>query len=140
MPSMSKKYWRAVRRSKSWLTSQFQENVDSVARKVNCLSLWASLRQAAQYFDDVYEPGQIENLNVLECPRCGLVYLNSDPVPYYRSVKRNTQLSSELTALRTRLAESLKHSLRLAGHQKPSLFEVGAHTGENLEYFCSGRF
>ena len=48
--------------------------------------------KAAQYFDDVYEPGQIENLNVLECPRCGLVYLNSDPVPYYRSVKRNTQL------------------------------------------------
>ena len=95
---------------------------------------------AAQYFDDVYEPGQIENLNVLECPRCGLVYLNSDPVPYYRSVKRNTQLSSELTALRTRLAESFKHSLRLAGHQKPSLFEVGAHTGENLDIFARAGF
>ena len=26
---------------------------------------------AAQYFDDVYEPGQIENLNVLECPAVG---------------------------------------------------------------------
>ena len=73
---------------KSWLTSQFQENVDSVARKVNCLSLWR-LSDSGAVFRESLQPC-IENLNVLECPRCGLVYLNSDPVPYYRSVKRNT--------------------------------------------------
>ena len=70
MPSMSKKYWRAVRRSKSWLTSQFQENVDSGTQSELSFPLGVSPK-AAQYFDDVYEPGQIENLNVLECPAVG---------------------------------------------------------------------
>lgn len=95
---------------------------------------------AAQDFSTSFQIGIRKSLSLMECPACGLIYINANPVEYYRSVKRNTTISAPLSDLRRNISLDLKSKLIDQGFENPSVFEVGAHEGENLQIFRGSGF
>ena len=96
--------------------------------------------RAAQAFGDLPESEIATSLQLYQCQNCGLVYLNAQPVSYYRSVVRSTHLSKPLTELRALLASDLSKELLESSGETKSVFEVGAHRGENLAIFKRSGF
>lgn len=70
------------------------------------------------------------DLDVFQCSGCGLIQLNSDPVPYYREVIRAARFSQEMKRFRLSQFKTLVQQFHLQG--KPFL-EVGCGRGEYLE-------
>lgn len=69
------------------------------------------------------------NLNVFQCSGCGLVQLNSDPVPYYREVIRAAAFSDEMKSFRIKQFENLTKEFSLKGKKA---LEIGCGSGEYL--------
>lgn len=70
------------------------------------------------------------DIEVYQCPYCGLVQLFCEPVPYYKDVIRATGLSEEMKAFRKKQFAGLADKYQL--NQK-KVIEYGAFTGDVLE-------
>jgi SAM-dependent methyltransferase len=87
--------------------------------------------RAAQYLPDA---GSLEGeagvrLDVCQCSGCGLIQLDSDPVPYYREVIRATAVSEEMRDFRRCQLSDVVRECSLAGRK---VLEVGCGAGEYL--------
>ncbi len=86
---------------------------------------------SAQGFPDAATLAQDHphDLDLLQCPACGLVQIAGKPVPYYREVIRAAAYSPAMKAFRqTQFADWIE---RYALHGKP-LLEIGCGRGEYL--------
>lgn len=93
---------------------------------------------AAQDFQEIPNRGaHLDVLVVYECEFCGHVFLNVEPVPYFRSVIRSTSVSIGMRKFRECQAKQLRESVVNA---QPRVFEVGAYRGENLMVFKDAGF
>lgn len=70
-----------------------------------------------------------ENLEVFQCPGCGLVQLNNEAVPYYKEVIRAAGISPEMTEFRSKQFKNFIDKYSLA---KKKILEVGCGKGEYL--------
>ncbi|MBN1104618.1 MAG: methyltransferase domain-containing protein [Deltaproteobacteria bacterium] len=75
------------------------------------------------------------DLIVYQCPGCGLVQLDGDPVPYYRDVIRAASVSEEMRDFREKQFEAFTRRFSL-GLKK--VIEIGCGRGEFLSIL--GRF
>ena len=93
---------------------------------------------AAQDFQEIPNPdAHLDVLVVYECESCGHVFLNVEPVPYFRSVIRSTSVSARMREFRAHQAKQLRDGI---GNPRPLVFEIGAHHGENLMVFKEAGF
>lgn len=69
------------------------------------------------------------DLDIHQCSACGLVQLNSDPVPYWREVIRATAFSQEMGIFR---AEQFKAFVEQHGLIGKKIVEIGCGKGEYL--------
>lgn len=73
------------------------------------------------------------DLDIYQCPACGLVQTTHEPVPYYREVIRAAAFSDEMKAFRQQqFSGFVKHH----GLQGKRLLEVGCGRGEYLTLFA----
>ncbi len=86
---------------------------------------------AAQFLPDVdsVEKERGVELEVCQCPRCGLVQLSGDPVPYYKQVVRAAGFSEEMTQFRKRQFADFIGWFSLEGKK---IVEIGCGRGEYL--------
>lgn len=86
---------------------------------------------AAQSFvDSPRQAGRLVDLDVRQCEACGLVQLDAEPVPYYKSVVTAARWSEEMLAFRARQAEAFVERFGLAGHK---VIEIGCGGGYYLD-------
>ena len=83
----------------------------------------------SQHLPEKPEPGGVE-LRIFECPFCGLVQLDNDPVPYYREVIRAAAYSPEMGEFRRRQFSEWVRENHLEGKK---IFEPGCGRGEYLK-------
>lgn len=92
---------------------------------------YENMPKAAQFLPDEIslksESGV--DLTVCQCSGCGLVQLNSEPVPYYRDVIRAAAFSEEMKDFRTRQFNNFVQKYNLQGKK---IIEVGCGRGEYL--------
>lgn len=69
------------------------------------------------------------DLNICQCSGCGLIQLNSEPVPYYKEVIRATFFSEEMKEFRRKQFSNFIKKYSLQGKK---IIEVGSGCGENL--------
>lgn len=74
------------------------------------------------------------DLKLCQCRHCGMVQLDSEPVPYYRDVIRAVGLSTTMRELRTRELERFIHTY---GLENKKIVEIGCGQGEYLELLAS---
>lgn len=93
-----------------------------------------NMPKAAQFLPDEHQLAQDSgiDLDILQCPACGLVQTGNEPVPYYREVIRAAAFSEEMKAFRREQFAAFvrKHAL----HGK-KLIEIGCGRGEYLSLF-----
>lgn len=77
---------------------------------------------------------QGEQLEVFQCPYCGLIQLTSEPVEYYKSVIRATGISEELKKFRRIQFDNF---LEDYGLREKKIIEIGAGSGGNMEIMAS---
>jgi 2-polyprenyl-3-methyl-5-hydroxy-6-metoxy-1,4-benzoquinol methylase len=99
------------------------------------LLVFHNMPKAAQYLPD---RSQLEHdsgidLDILQCPSCGLVQTTHEPVPYYREVIRASAFSSEMRAFRRIQFANFVQQYGLRGKR---LLEVGCGHGEYLALFA----
>lgn len=93
---------------------------------------------SAQDFQEFPNPNHVMDILVVhECESCGHVFLNVEPVPYFRSVIRSTSVSVGMREYRARQAKQLRDEIK---NPQPHLFEIGAHQGENMLVFKEAGF
>lgn len=90
-----------------------------------------NMPKAAQFLPDA---GSLEqesgvDLEVHQCSACGLVQLNSDPVPYYREVIRSAGVSNEMQGFRLEQFAGFIRNFSLEGKK---IVEIGCGNGEYL--------
>lgn len=68
-------------------------------------------------------------LEICQCSGCGLVQLNSEPVPYYREVIRASGISEEMRIFRRKQFTEWINKYSLAGKK---IIEIGCGKGEYL--------
>lgn len=76
------------------------------------------------------------DLDLYQCPWCGLIQLNNDPVDYYRDVIRAVGVSEEMREFRR---EYFKEYVTRFGLEEKRVLEIGAGCGEFMEMmkaFC----
>ena len=97
----------------------------------NPLLQFENMPGAAQYMpdEDTLATDKGENLNVCQCPDCGLVQLNGAPVSYYREVVRAAGFSDEMKAFRKKQFQEFSSKYELAGRK---VLEIGCGKGEYL--------
>jgi len=78
-----------------------------------------------------------EDLEVFQCSCCGLLQLNSRPVPYYREVIRATAFSDEMKMFRV---EQFRHWIEQYKLDGCKLLEIGCGKGEYLSLLKSAGF
>lgn len=69
------------------------------------------------------------DLEICQCSGCGLVQLNSEPVPYYKEVIRATIFSEEMKEFRMKQFNDFIKKYSLRGKK---VIEIGSGRGENL--------
>jgi SAM-dependent methyltransferase len=69
------------------------------------------------------------DLDILQCSRCGLVQLHSNPVPYWREVIRATAFSQEMGEFRKTQFKAFVDQYGLSGKK---IVEIGCGKGEYL--------
>ena len=92
---------------------------------------YANMPKAAQFFpgkESIQNEKGI-NLKIYQCSGCGLVQLDSKPVPYYKDVVRSVSISRDVKEFRARQFKKFvtKYSL-----QSKKLLEIGCGRGEHL--------
>jgi 2-polyprenyl-3-methyl-5-hydroxy-6-metoxy-1,4-benzoquinol methylase len=92
---------------------------------------YEQMPQAAQYLPDAASLTSERGvtLEVYQCTGCGLVQLNSDPVPYYREVIRASAFSPEMREFRLRQFAHFVERFSLRGKK---VLEIGCGHGEYL--------
>ena len=102
----------------------------------NALSAGSLLRYqgmpiAAQSFPEAHtlDLDRGSDLSVLQCPVCGLVQLDAEPVPYYREVIRAAAFSDEMQQFRRSQFQEWIGRYGLAGK---NILELGCGQGEYL--------
>ncbi len=95
------------------------------------LLLYVNMPKAAQFLPDAesLERDKGVDLEVCQCTGCGLVQLNSDPVPYYREVIRAAAFSEEMKGFRMKQFDSFVQNYSLRGKK---IIEIGCGRGEYL--------
>lgn len=90
-----------------------------------------NMPKAAQYLPDAdsLENDKGAELDVYQCSGCGLVQLNSEPVPYYREVIRAAAFSPEMGKFRNRQFRNFLEKFSLVGKK---ILEIGCGRGEYL--------
>ena len=98
---------------------------------VKPLLQYANMPKAAQFFPDKksikYEKGI--DLKIFQCSGCGLVQLDSKPVPYYKDVVRAVSISKEIKEFR---AEQFKIFVNKYSLKGKKILEIGCGRGEHL--------
>jgi len=86
---------------------------------------------SAQNFPDADSLGNDKgiDLEVCQCPGCGIVQLSNDPVPYYREVIRAAAFSEEMKQFRLQQFEQFAHRYSL---ENKKIIEIGCGCGEYL--------
>lgn len=92
---------------------------------------YENMPKAAQFFPTKEEVGREKGveLNLYQCPYCGLVQLLAPPVPYYKDVIRTAGLSTELRKYREAFFQDFVNDYHLQGKK---IIEIGAGCGEFL--------
>jgi SAM-dependent methyltransferase len=87
--------------------------------------------KAAQFLPDAtcLDDDRSMNLEIWQCSGCGLIQLNSEPVPYYRDVIRSAAFSAEMKELRIR---QFSDFVRRYSLQDRKVIEIGCGKGEYL--------
>jgi len=85
--------------------------------------------RVSQHLPETPEPGGVE-LKIAECPACGLIQLDNDPVPYYREVIRAAAYSPEMGEFRRKQFSEWVARRHLAGGR---ILEPGCGKGEYLK-------
>lgn len=85
----------------------------------------------AQFLPDAesLEADKGVDLEVCQCPGCGLVQLNSEPVPYYKEVIRSAAFSGEMKNFRMEQFRQFIEKYSLEGRK---IIEIGCGRGEYL--------
>lgn len=96
-----------------------------------CLLRFANMPAAAQFLPDAAGLDQDRgvDLEIYQCPGCGLVQSGNEPVPYYREVVRAAAFSDEMKAFRRRQFAEFAGKYGLAGKR---VIEIGCGRGEYL--------
>ncbi len=91
----------------------------------------------AQHLSKASQSDTSVDFSVLQCPYCGLLQLDCQPVPYYREVLRAAEVSAEMTSFRKRQFKSFLSRRKLHGRK---IFECGCGAGEYLSIMraCGG--
>ncbi len=92
---------------------------------------YENMPKSAQFLPDTksLKSDQGVDLGIYQCCGCGLVQLNSRPVPYYRQVIRAVGVSGEMKDFRSRQFSSF---LRRFSLKKKKVIEIGCGSGEYL--------
>lgn len=88
-----------------------------------------NMPKSAQYFPK-FEDLEIErgcDINVYQCPQCGMIQLSGEPVPYYREVIRATAVSSAMREFRLQQFSSWLNRYKL---KNSKIIEIGCGGGE----------
>jgi len=95
------------------------------------LLLYKNMPKVAQYFPDdkTVDSDVGEDLKIFQCSGCGLVQLNSEPVPYYREVVRANGVSPEMTEFRVK---QFKEFVNKFGLINKNIIEIGCGKGESM--------
>lgn len=90
-----------------------------------------NMPSCAQYLPDkrAVKKDRGIDLNVMQCPGCGLVQLDSKPVPYYKEVIRASAVSKEMTDFRAKQFGGFVKKYSLKGKK---VIEIGCGRGEYL--------
>ncbi len=95
------------------------------------LLTYSNMPKAAQHLPDANTVADDRgcDLEICQCSLCGLVQLNSDPVPYWREVIRATAFSPEMGEFRNHQFKAFVKRYALAGKK---MMEIGCGKGEYL--------
>lgn len=96
------------------------------------LAVYAGMPAVAQHLPAAEDLGTDHgvDLELHQCPACGVVQLSQDPVPYYREVIRATGISAGMREFRTAQFADWVERHKVRGHR---LVEIGCGHGEYLE-------
>ena len=92
---------------------------------------YANMPKAAQYLPDAssIKDDTGVDLKLYQCVGCGLIQLDSDPVPYYREVIRAAAISKEMSNFRSKQFANFVQKFSLRGKK---IIEIGCGRGEYL--------
>ena len=92
---------------------------------------YENMPKAAQFLPDAQslENDKAVALELFQCSGCGLVQLNSDPVPYYKEVIRAAAFSEEMKGFRIKQFGGFVQNFSLNGKK---VIEIGCGCGEYL--------
>lgn len=92
---------------------------------------YSDMPQMAQNFPDdtTVSEDQGTDLDLYQCPYCGLIQITDRPVPYYKDVIRASAVSEEMKAYRRTYFKDFVDKYRLNGKK---LVEIGTGKGEFL--------
>lgn len=92
---------------------------------------YKNMPKSAQNFPDVSNLQEDcgVDLRLVQCPFCGMVQLDGEPVSYFRDVIRATAVSAEMTAFRTKQFADWVDRHNLKGKK---VLEVGCGCGEYM--------
>ena len=95
------------------------------------LLAYSNMPKAAQHLPDATTVADDRgcNLEICQCSLCGLVQLNSDPVPYWREVIRATAFSPEMGEFRKAQFKAFVECYDL---KEKKVVEIGCGKGEYL--------
>lgn len=106
--------------------------------RVSCRPVlkYRNMPARAQHFPEASQvkSDQGADMDIYQCPLCGLVQIMGEPVPYYRDVIRAVGVSEEMKAFREKYFAEFVHEFRLAGKR---IVEIGAGNGEFMEMMAS---
>lgn len=93
--------------------------------------LYQNMPKAAQYLPDARTLNKDRGvaLELCQCSGCGLVQLNSEPVPYYKEVIRAAAFSTEMRQFR---AKQFSRFVLRYGLKGKNVIEIGCGRGEYL--------
>lgn len=93
---------------------------------------WDNMPKSAQFFptEAEKEKEQGVDIQVFQCPYCGLIQLSGEPVPYFREVIRAVGVSQEMKEFRKGQYSEYIARNDLMGKK---ILEVGAGAGEYME-------
>lgn len=96
-----------------------------------CLLQYDGMPKSAQFFPDREEilTERGVDIRLYQCPWCGLLQLEGEPVPYFREVIRAVGVSEEMQTFRRGQYQQFVEKYQLSGKK---VLEVGAGSGEYM--------
>lgn len=99
------------------------------------LIAYKNMPKSAQFFPDkkTLHKDVGVNLTLTQCPFCGMVQLEGEPVPYFRDVIRAVGISPEMALFRRKQFSDWIEHFELSGKK---ILEVGCGCGEYMDIMC----